>query len=98
MFVIHPTAIIDPSAKLAKTVQVGPYSIIGPEVEIGENTWIGPHVVIQGPTRIGCDNKIFQFSSIGEVSQDKKFIGERTYLEIGDRNVIREFCTFNRGT
>jgi UDP-N-acetylglucosamine acyltransferase len=96
--VIHQTAIIDPSAKIAPNVSIGPYSIIGPEVEIGEGTWIGPHVVIQGPTTIGKDNKIYQFASIGEVTQDKKFAGERTYLEIGDRNVIREFCTFNRGT
>jgi UDP-N-acetylglucosamine acyltransferase len=96
--VIHKTAIIDPSAKIADKVTIGPYSIIGPDVEIGEGTWIGPHVVIQGPTCIGRDNRIYQFSSIGEVSQDKKFIGERTYLEIGDRNIIRESCTFNRGT
>jgi UDP-N-acetylglucosamine acyltransferase len=96
--VIDQTAIIDPSAKVANNVTIGPYSVIGPDVEIGERTWIGPHVVVQGPTRIGCDNKIFQFSSIGEMPQDLKFKGERTYLEIGDRNVIREFCTFNRGT
>jgi UDP-N-acetylglucosamine acyltransferase len=95
---IDKTAIIDPSAKLAKDVHIGPYSIIGPDVEIGEGTWIGPHVVIQGPTRIGRDNKIYQFSSIGEVPQDLKFRGEKTHLEIGDNNVIREFCTINRGT
>jgi UDP-N-acetylglucosamine acyltransferase len=96
--VIHPTAIIDPSAIIAEGVEIGPYSIIGADVLIGAGTKIGPHVVIQGPTRIGCDNQIFQFSSIGERPQDLKFKGERTYLEIGDRNVIREFCTFNRGT
>jgi UDP-N-acetylglucosamine acyltransferase len=96
--VIDKTAIIDASAKIASNVHVGPYSVIGPDVEIGEGSWIGPHVVIQGPTKIGKDNKIYQFSSIGEASQDKKFTGQRTYLEIGDRNVIREFCTFNRGT
>jgi UDP-N-acetylglucosamine acyltransferase len=96
--VIHQTAIIDPSAKIASNVEIGPYSIIGPDVEIGEGTWIGPHVVIRGPTRIGRDNKIFQFASIGEVSQDKKFHGQIAYLEIGDRNIIRECCTFNRGT
>jgi UDP-N-acetylglucosamine acyltransferase len=96
--VIDKTAIIDPSAKIASTVHIGAYSIIGPEVEIGERTWVGPHVVIQGPTTIGQDNKIFQFASLGEISQDKKFVGQRTYLEIGDRNVIREFTTFNRGT
>jgi len=95
---IHPTAIIDPSAKLAPNVSVGPYSVIGPRVEIGEGTWIGPHVVIQGPTKIGCDNKIYQFASVGEIPQDMKFQGEETFLEIGDRNVIRECCTINRGT
>jgi len=96
--VIHNTAIIDPSAKIANNVHIGPYSVIGADVEIGEGTWIGPHVVIQGPTRIGRDNRIFQFSSIGEMPQDLKFKGEKTYLEIGDGNTIREFCTFNRGT
>jgi len=95
---IHPTALIDPGARLGANVSVGAYSIIGPDVEIGDNTWIGPHVVINGPTRIGCDNRIFQFSSIGEMPQDKKYAGEPTRLEIGDRNTIREFCTFNRGT
>ncbi len=95
---IHPTAIIDPSARIANNVEIGPWTMIGPEVEIGEGTWIGPHVIIQGPTIIGKENKIFQFSSIGEIPQDKKFRGERTILEIGDRNTIREFCTFNRGT
>jgi len=96
--VIDKTAIIDPSAKIANNVHIGPYSVIGPDVEIGEGTWIGPHVVINGPTRIGRDNKIYQFTSLGEIPQDLKFAGERTTLEIGDRNVIREFCTFNRGT
>lgn len=95
---IHPTAIIDPSARIAANVQIGPYSIIGPEVEIGEGTWIGPHVVIKGPTKIGKDNKIFQFASVGDDPQDMKFKGERTFLEIGDRNSIRECCTINRGT
>lgn len=98
MVVIDKTVIMDPSAKIANDVHIGPYSVIGPDVEIGEGTWIGPHVVIQGPTRIGCHNKIFQFSSIGEIPQDLKFKGEKTYLEIGDRNIIREFCTLNRGT
>lgn len=96
--VIHKTAIIDPSARIAPNVEIGPYSIIGADVEIGEGTWIGPHVVIDGPTKIGKDNRVFQFASLGAVSQDKKFRGERTYLEIGDRNVIRECATFNRGT
>lgn len=95
---IHPTAVIDPSAKLADSVEVGAYSIIGADVEIGEKTWVGPHVVIQGPTKIGAENKLFQFSSIGEIPQDKKFHGEVSYLEIGDRNTIREFATINRGT
>ncbi len=79
-------------------MSIGPYSTIGPDVEIAEGTWIGPHVVINGPCRIGKENRIFQFSSIGEEPQDKKFNGEPTLLEIGDRNIIREFCTLNRGT
>lgn len=95
---IHPTAVIDPSARLGQNVSIGPYSVIGPDVEIGDDTWIGPHVVIEGPTRIGRENKIWQFASIGAAPQDKKFHGERSMLEIGDRNVIREFVTFNRGT
>jgi len=95
---IHPSAIIYPGAKLGAGVSVGPYSIIGEHVEIGNNTTIGAHVVISGHTRIGSDNRIFQFNSIGEVPQDKKYAGEPTCLEIGDRNTIREFCTFNVGT
>src|ERR1035437_9524922 len=95
---IHPSAIIHPEAKLGAGVSVGPYSIIGEHVEIGDNTSVGPHVVISGHTRIGRDNQIFQFSSIGEVPQDKKYAGEPTRLEIGDRNTIREFCTLNCGT
>lgn len=96
---IHPTAIIDESAKIGKDVSIGPYSIIGANVEIGDGTWIGPHVVIQGPSIIGKNNKIFQFNSIGEVPQDKKFIdGDEVWFKMGDNNVIREFCTFNRGT
>ncbi len=95
---IHSTAIIHPGAKLGAGVSVGPYSIIGEHVEIGDNTWVGPHVVISGHTRIGCDNRIFQFCSIGEIPQDKTYAGEPTQLEIGDRNTIREFCTFNLGT
>ncbi|MDD5328393.1 MAG: acyl-ACP--UDP-N-acetylglucosamine O-acyltransferase [Sulfuricella sp.] len=95
---IHPTAIIHDGAKLAPDVSIGPYSIIGEHVEIGAGTSVGPHVVINGHTRIGRDNRIFQFSSLGEIPQDKKYQGEETRLEIGDRNVIREFCTFNRGT
>lgn len=95
---IHPTAIIDPAAKLHDSVEVGAYSIIGADVEIDAGSWIGPHVVIQGPTKIGRENRIFQFASIGEIPQDKKFYGEVSYLEIGDRNTIREFATINRGT
>jgi UDP-N-acetylglucosamine acyltransferase len=95
---IHPTAIIHANAKLGANVCVGAYSIISENVEIGDNTWIGPHVVINGHTRIGRDNRIYQFSSLGEVPQDKKYAGEPTRLEIGDRNTIREFCTFNLGT
>ena len=95
---IHPTAIIHPGARIAAGAEIGAYSIVGEHVEIGESTWIGPHVVIGGHTRIGCDNRIFQFCSIGEVPQDKKYAGEPTRLEIGDRNTIREFCTFNCGT
>ena len=95
---IHHTAIIDPTARIATNVEIGPWTVIGADVEIDEGTWIGPHVVVKGATRIGKHNKIFQFASIGEDPQDKKFQGEKTYLEIGDRNIIREFCTFNRGT
>ncbi|KRE98585.1 UDP-N-acetylglucosamine O-acyltransferase [Frateuria sp. Soil773] len=95
---IHPTAQVDPSAVIGRDVSVGAYSVIGPEVEIGEGTTIGPHVVIEGPTRIGRDNRITQFASIGGAPQDKKFGGERTELVIGDRNLIREFTTINRGT
>ena len=95
---IHPTAIVDSNAKLGENVAIGAYSIIGKHVEIGDDTWVGPHVVIHGYTRIGRGNRIFQFSSIGEVPQDKKYAGEPTRLEIGDRNTIREFCTFNCGT
>jgi len=95
---LHPTAIIHPDAKLADDVEVGAYSIIGENVEIGAGTVIGPHVVIKGHTRIGRNNRIFQFSSLGEMPQDKKYANEPTRLEIGDNNVIREFCTFNIGT
>ncbi len=95
---IHPTAVIHNSAKLAPDVSVGPYSIIGEHVEIGAGTSIGPHVVITGHTRIGTGNKIYQFCSLGEVPQDKKYAGEPTRLEIGNNNTIREFCTFNCGT
>lgn len=95
---IDTTAVIDPGARLADGVTVGPYSIIGADVEIDSGTRIGPHAVINGPTRIGRDNTIFQFASIGDAPQDKKYNGEPTRLEIGDRNTIREFVTINRGT
>ena len=95
---IHPTAVVDPKAQLDDSVEVGAYSVIGPDVSIGARTKVGPHVVIEGHTAIGCDNQIFQFSSLGAAPQDKKYAGEPTRLEIGDRNTIREFCTFNRGT
>jgi UDP-N-acetylglucosamine acyltransferase len=98
MTVIHPTAIVDPKAELDDSVEVGAYSIIGPNVRIGARTKIGPHVVVDGHTIIGCDNNFFQFSSIGGQPQDKKYGGEPTRLEIGDRNLVREFCTLNCGT
>lgn len=95
---IHPTAIIDPAAVLAPDVEVGAYSLIGPDVKIGAGTVIGPHVVINGHTTIGERNHIFQFASVGEAGQDKKYRGEPTRLEIGDDNVIREYCSIHRGT
>lgn len=95
---IHATALIDASAKLGANVSVGAYTVIGAEVTIGDGTTIGPHAVIEGPTRIGRDNRIWQFASIGAEPQDKKFRGERSELVIGDRNTIREFVTINRGT
>jgi len=95
---IHPTALVDPAALLAPDVEVGAFSIIGPKVRIGSGSWIGPHVVITGRTTIGEGNRIFQFASIGEEPQDKKYGGEDTELIIGDNNTIREACTFSRGT
>lgn len=95
---IDKKAVVDSKAKIAKDVSIGPFSVIGPEVEIGSGTWIGPNVVIKGPTKIGKNNKIFQFASVGEDCQDKKYAGERTFLEIGDDNVIREGVTIHRGT
>jgi UDP-N-acetylglucosamine acyltransferase len=94
----HPTALIHPNAQLADDVEIGAYSIIGEHVEIGTGTVIGPHVVIHGHTRIGQRNRVFQFCSLGEIPQDKKYANEPTRLEIGDDNTIREFCTFNLGT
>ena len=98
MALIHPTAIIEPGAELDSTVSVGPYSIVREHVRVGAGTSIGPHCVIEGRTSIGRDNRIFQFCSLGAVPQDKKYAGEPTELQIGDRNTIREFCTFNLGT
>ena len=95
---IDPRAIVSPRARLGEGVSVGPFSIIGDDVEIGPRTTIGPHAVVNGPTRMGADNRIFQFASIGEAPQDKKYKGEPTRLEIGDRNVFRECCTVHRGT
>jgi UDP-N-acetylglucosamine acyltransferase len=98
MSAIHPTALVHPDARLGADVRVGAYSIIGEHVEIGDGTEVGPHAVITGHTRIGRGNRIFQFVSLGEQPQDKKYAGEPTRLEIGNNNVIREFCTFNVGT
>lgn len=95
---IHSTAIVDPSAQLDGDVEIGPYAVIGPEVRIGAGTKVGPHTVIEGKTTIGRDNRIFQFASLGAMPQDMSHDGEVTELVIGDRNTIREFCTFNTGT
>ena len=95
---VHSTAIVDRAAELADDVRIGPYSVIGAEVHIDAGTSIGPHCVIEGRTRIGRANRIFQFCSLGAIPQDKKYAGEPTELQIGDRNTIREFCTFNLGT
>jgi UDP-N-acetylglucosamine acyltransferase len=96
---IHPTAVIDPAAQLHETVEVGPYTVIGPGVSIGEGSWIGPHVVLQGPMTMGRNNRVFQFASLGEISQDKTAKkDEATRVEIGDGNVIREYVTIQRGT
>lgn len=95
---IHPTAIIAPGAELDSSVEVGAYSLIGPHVRVGAETRIGPHVVIEGHTTIGCQNRVFQFASLGAAPQDKKYDGEPTLLDIGDRNTIRECVTVNLGT
>lgn len=95
---IHTTAIVDPGARLAEDVEVGPFSVIGPDVEIGPGSRIGPHVVIKGPTVLGARTRIFQFASVGEDCQDKKYAGEKTRLVMGDDNVIREGATLHRGT
>lgn len=95
---IHQTAIVDKSAELGENVTVGPYSIVEAGVTIGDGSWIGPHVVIRNFTTIGKENEIFQFCSIGETPQHRGYAGEPTKLEIGERNIIREYCTINRGT
>jgi UDP-N-acetylglucosamine acyltransferase len=95
---LHPTAAVDAGAQLGSGVRIGAYAVIGADVRIGDRTSVGPHVVIEGPTSIGADNQISQFASIGSDPQDLKYRGEPTRLEIGDRNVIREFVTINRGT
>jgi UDP-N-acetylglucosamine acyltransferase len=95
---IDNRAIVAKGAKIATDVTVGPYAVIGDNVEIGENSIVGSHAVIEGQTRIGKNNKIFQFASIGAIPQDKKYQGEKTFLEIGDNNIFREFCTINLGT
>jgi UDP-N-acetylglucosamine acyltransferase len=95
---IHPTALVDPAAELDSSVSVGPYTVIGPHVKVGAGTSIGAHCVIEGHTTIGRDNRIFQFNSLGAIPQDKKYAGEPCELAIGDRNTIREFCTFNIGS
>ncbi|APX91866.1 acyl-[acyl-carrier-protein]--UDP-N-acetylglucosamine O-acyltransferase [Halomonas sp. 1513] len=95
---IHPTALVDSAARLADDVEVGPFSVIGPDVEIGPGSQIGPHVVIKGPTVLGARTRIFQFASVGEDCQDKKYAGEPTRLVMGDDNVIREGVTLHRGT
>jgi UDP-N-acetylglucosamine acyltransferase len=96
--VIHPSAIVEPGARVAPGASVGAYAVIGPQVEVGEGTVVGPHVVIEGRTRIGRNNRIWQFASIGAAPQDMKYAGEDTAVEIGDGNTIREFVTINRGT
>jgi UDP-N-acetylglucosamine acyltransferase len=95
---IHPSAVVDPAARIGARVRIGAFSVIGAEVEIGDDTEIGAHVVVQGPTRLGRGNRVFAFAAIGGDPQDKKFRGERSELVIGDRNTIREFVTINRGT
>ena len=95
---IDSRAVVSPQADIAADVEIGPFSVIGAGVTVGAGSWIGPHVVINGPTRIGTGNRIHQFASLGDAPQDKKYKGEPTRLEIGNRNVIREFVTVNRGT
>ncbi len=95
---IDPRAIIAPDAEIGEGVEIGAFTVIGSQVRIGAGSWIGPHAVINGPTTLGRDNKVFQFASIGDAPQDKKYAGEPTRLEVGERNIFREFCSINRGT
>jgi UDP-N-acetylglucosamine acyltransferase len=95
---IHPTAMVHRGARLAPDVEVGPYSIIGPQVEVAEGTWIGSHVLLEGRLRVGAHNRIHPFASLGTAPQDKKYAGEDTAVEIGERNTIREYVTIHRGT
>jgi UDP-N-acetylglucosamine acyltransferase len=95
---IDPRAVVSPDAQIADDVEVGPFAVIGPHVSIGPRCWIGPHAVVNGPTVLGADNKVFQFASIGEASQDKKYKGEPTRLLVGDRNTFREYVSVHRGT
>jgi UDP-N-acetylglucosamine acyltransferase len=95
---VHPSAIVDRTARLGDGVTIGPFSVIGPHAEIGDGTWIGAHVVLDGQIRIGRNNRIFHFASLGAPPQDKKYQGEDTAVEIGDDNTIREYVTINRGT
>lgn len=95
---IDQRAVVSPQADIAEGVEIGPFAVIGPQVSIGSGTTIGSHAVIKGPTTIGRDNRVFQFASLGDDPQDKKYAGEPTRLEIGNGNTIREFCTINRGT
>ncbi len=95
---IDERAVVDPSARIGARVEVGAFSIIDADVSLGDDCWVGPHVVLRGPTTIGARNRIFQFSSIGEAPQDMKYAGEPTFLEVGEGNVFREYCTVSRGT
>jgi UDP-N-acetylglucosamine acyltransferase len=95
---VHPTAIVHKDARIAANVEIGPFSIVGPQVEIGEGTWVGAHVVLDGKIRLGKNNRVFHFASLGAPPQDKKYAGEDTAVEIGDGNTIREYVTINRGT
>ncbi len=95
---IDARAVVDPGAEIGEDVEIGPFAVVGPGVRIGAGSWIGPHAVVKGPTILGRDTRVFQFASIGDAPQDRKYAGEPTRLVVGDRNVFREFCSINRGT